>query len=83
MLKKDYVINELKRKLKLAIKSLNFYGDKSSELASELAFLFEVGRDFTQASDYYTLAAENAAQSYANQEAIVLLQKAIAPFPPH
>jgi tetratricopeptide (TPR) repeat protein len=57
---------------------LSFYGDRSLEIAAELALLFEVGRDFARASDNFALAARNAMSVYASQEAIGLLQRAIA-----
>ena len=56
---------------------LTYYGEQSSEVASELAFLFEAGRDFERASDYFLQAARNAASVYANEEAVELSQRAI------
>jgi predicted ATPase len=55
-----------------------FYGEQSSEVAAELALLFEVARDFTSASDYFVIAAKNTAAVAANQEAIALIQRSIA-----
>jgi tetratricopeptide (TPR) repeat protein len=57
---------------------LGFYGDQSSEVAAELALLFEAGRDFARASDYFLMAAQNATRVYANQEALALARRAIA-----
>ena len=47
-------------------------------MASELALLFEAARDSARAADYFVLAAQNAARVYANQEAVVLLGRALA-----
>jgi tetratricopeptide (TPR) repeat protein len=63
--------------LRVAQALLGFYGERSTEIAAELALLFETGRDFGQASDYFTMAAKNAVAVYASQEAIGLLQRAI------
>jgi hypothetical protein len=52
------------------------YDQHSSEIASELAFLFKSGRDFRRAGDYFLLAGANAARVYANQEAIIFYQAA-------
>jgi tetratricopeptide (TPR) repeat protein len=57
---------------------LSFYGDRSQEIASELALLFDAGRDFARASDNFSLAARNAMSVQGSQEAISLLQRAIA-----
>jgi tetratricopeptide (TPR) repeat protein len=57
---------------------LSFYGDRNLEIAAGLALLFEVSRDFARASDHFALAARNAMSVYASQEAIGLLQLAIA-----
>ena len=56
---------------------LEFYGERSTEIAAELALLFETGRDFARASDYFLMAAKNAMAVYASQQAIGLLQRAI------
>jgi tetratricopeptide (TPR) repeat protein len=47
-------------------------------VVSDLALLLETARDFTRASDYFVLAAENAARVHANQEAVGLLDRALA-----
>ena len=69
-----------KSKLSMSVAEtlLNFYGEKSNEIAAELAYLFETGRDFAKASDYFSLAAQNATRIFANQEAIMLYQRAVA-----
>ena len=56
---------------------LAFYGDDSADVASELAFLFQAARDWTQASDYFLKAARNAARIFANQEAVSLCQRGL------
>lgn len=57
---------------------LGYHGDQSAAVASELALLFEAGRDFARAADSFVAAAQNAARVYANQEAVVLLGRALA-----
>jgi hypothetical protein len=57
---------------------LGYYGDQSAAVASELALLFEAGRDFQRAADSFLVAARNAAGVYANQEAVALLGRALA-----
>lgn len=64
--------------LSVAEKLLGFYGEKKSEIASELAFLFESGRDYTRASDFFILAAQNAMRLFANHEAETLFRRAIS-----
>ncbi|MEK6288181.1 MAG: protein kinase [Acidobacteriota bacterium] len=54
---------------------LRFYGRESAAAASELAFLFEAARDWSQASDYFLKAARNAVRIFANQEAIALCRR--------
>jgi tetratricopeptide (TPR) repeat protein len=54
------------------------YQDRTGEVASQLALLFEAGRDFTRASDFFLAAAGNAARVYAAQEAVALARRAIA-----
>jgi predicted ATPase/predicted Ser/Thr protein kinase len=57
---------------------LAHYGENSSGLAAELAELFEVGRDYERAADYYRLAAENAARVYGHHEAVALARRGLA-----
>jgi TolB-like protein/predicted ATPase len=56
---------------------LGYYGEKSVDVAAELALLLEAARDFAQASDYFLEAARNAARVFANQEAVVLARRGI------
>jgi predicted ATPase len=46
-------------------------------VASRLAMLFEAGRDFERAADFFIVAAANAARLYANEEAVSLSRRAI------
>ncbi len=55
-----------------------FYGDKSSTIASQLAFLYETARDPSRASDYFLLAAQSAQRMFANQEAIGLARRGLS-----
>jgi len=54
-----------------------FYGERSAEIASTLAFLFEAARDFARAADYFLLASQNSARVFANREAVSLSHRAI------
>jgi predicted ATPase len=56
---------------------LGFYGEKSGDVAAELALLLEAARDFSRAADYFLVAAQNAAHVCANQEAVVLARRGI------
>ena len=56
---------------------LRFHGEKSAEIASELAFLFQAARDWPLASEYFLTAARNAARVFANQEAIALCRRGL------
>jgi tetratricopeptide (TPR) repeat protein len=54
-----------------------FYGDRSSQVASELALLYHDGREFGRASDHFLQAARNAARVYAYPEAVALIRRAV------
>ncbi|WP_425614219.1 protein kinase [Anatilimnocola sp. NA78] len=56
---------------------VGYYGDKSKEIAADLALLFEAARDVETAADYFLIAAQSAAQLFANKEAIVLAHRGI------
>ena len=55
-----------------------FHGEKCSTIASHLGFLYETAREPSRASDYFLLAAQNAARIFANQEAIALARRGLA-----
>jgi serine/threonine protein kinase/tetratricopeptide (TPR) repeat protein len=46
--------------------------------AAELGFLFEAARDSERASEFFTVAARNAAKVFANEEASVLARRGLA-----
>ncbi|MBZ5615740.1 MAG: AAA family ATPase [Acidobacteriia bacterium] len=54
------------------------YGERSSTIASQLAFLYEATRDPDRSSSYFLLAAQNAARIFANREAIALARRGLA-----
>jgi DNA-binding winged helix-turn-helix (wHTH) protein/tetratricopeptide (TPR) repeat protein len=54
------------------------YDGRRSTIASQLAFLYEKAREPGRASDYFLLAAQNAARMFANQEAIALSRRGLA-----
>ena len=53
------------------------YGDRASEIATELATHFEQSRDYSAAIRYYQLAGENAARISAHHEAIKHFARAL------
>jgi predicted ATPase len=57
---------------------LDYYGEQSGTLATELAFLLEAARDAARAADYFLVASQNAGRVYANQEGVVLACRALA-----
>ena len=54
------------------------YSGKTQEVAAELAFHFEQGRDLLRAARYLGEAAENALRVGSASEAVNILEKAIA-----
>ncbi len=56
---------------------LRHYGASPSAVASQLALLFEAGRDFERAAAFFVTAAGNAARLFANEEAVHLSRRAI------
>jgi predicted ATPase len=57
---------------------LGHYGAKSTNLAAELAMLFEAARDYECAADQYLVAAEHAGQIFAPHESVVLARRGLA-----
>jgi adenylate cyclase len=53
------------------------HGEHSAAAASELAWLFEVGRDFRRAAWHTWRAAQNAASVFAHREAVVLARRGL------
>ena len=56
---------------------LAHYGDRSAEVAAELALLLEAARDVPRAVEYFAIAAERAAQVFAHGEAVTLAQRGL------
>jgi predicted ATPase/predicted Ser/Thr protein kinase len=56
---------------------LGFYGEKSVSVASELAHLFSIAREFAQATDYFFIAARDAAEVFAFEEAAALARRGL------
>jgi predicted ATPase len=52
-------------------------GEHGAAAASELAWLYEVGRDFLRAAQYSWRAAQNAASVFAHREAVVLARRGL------
>jgi len=63
--------------LSLAEALLAVHGAEASEVASQLALLFDAGRDFARASDFFLLASQNASRMYAIAQAIGLARQSI------
>jgi predicted ATPase len=57
---------------------LEYYGEKSTILAAELAVLLEAARNPERAADHYLIAAENAARIFAHHEAVALARRGLA-----
>src|SRR5213592_149935 len=53
---------------------LGHYGDRSAEVAAELALLLEAAKELPRAVEYFAIAAERAADVYAHGEAVGLAQ---------
>lgn len=56
---------------------LHFYGGKASEIASELAALYEAARDSLRAAQHCRVAALHASRLSASQEAVVLAARGL------
>jgi predicted ATPase/DNA-binding winged helix-turn-helix (wHTH) protein len=62
---------------RIAERGIAVYGDRSSEIAAELAMHFEQSRDWPRALQYLVQAAENAARKSAHHEAADLAQRGL------
>jgi hypothetical protein len=56
---------------------LAHYGDRASEISSEVAVLFEAARKPASAAKYFRLACERAARAGANREAVALGRRGV------
>jgi tetratricopeptide (TPR) repeat protein len=55
-----------------------FYGAQSANVANELAVLWESAREYAKAAEYFRLAAQQASQIFATQEAAALARRGLA-----
>jgi predicted ATPase len=53
------------------------YGSASTQIAMDLAELFEAARDIAPAVEHLSLAAESAVRVFANQEAVAIARRAL------
>jgi predicted ATPase len=53
------------------------HGDKAGKVAHELAALFESGRDFDRAAQYYLVASRQANRVFADREAAALAERGL------
>ena len=53
------------------------YSEQESTVASRLAVLYEAGRDFESAANYFLVAAQHAAQVFANHEVVTLARRGL------
>ena len=60
---------------------LTLHGEQSSTVASSLARLFEAGRTFQRAAEYYLQAARNASRIFAVTEAAALARQGLSLLP--
>jgi predicted ATPase len=56
---------------------LGHHRGQGSAVAAELALLFKSARDFGRAADHFLIAARNAAEVYAHQEAVELARRGL------
>ena len=56
---------------------LGFYGAQSHSVAGELANLFEAARDFAKSAEHFAIAAQQAAQVFANAEVVTLARRGL------
>lgn len=54
-----------------------FYGEQRTNVANALAALYEAGREYATAAEYYRLAAEHDTRVFAYQEAVVLARRGL------
>jgi TolB-like protein/Tfp pilus assembly protein PilF len=54
-----------------------YYGEQRTNMANELAALYEAGREYARAAEYYRLAAEQDTRVSAYQEAVVLARRGL------
>jgi predicted ATPase len=64
--------------IRMAEAMMSAHGNKAPVLAAELAYLFEAGRDFSRAAQYFLIASERSRQVYADREALALAERGIA-----
>jgi serine/threonine protein kinase/tetratricopeptide (TPR) repeat protein len=53
------------------------HGEKSTEIASDLGYLFETARRYDKAAEYFLRASDHATSVYAYQEAETLVRRAM------
>jgi predicted ATPase len=53
------------------------HGAGAANVAAELAYLYEVGRDFGRAARHFWQAAQNAVRVFAHREAVVLARRGL------
>jgi len=56
---------------------LEFHAAGSTQIATDLALLFETARDTTRAVEYLSIAANNAARVFAYREAVALARRGL------
>jgi predicted ATPase len=55
----------------------DYHWKQSTQVASQLALLFDTARDFSRASHYFQVAGQNAARVFAHQEAVTLARRGL------
>jgi predicted ATPase len=63
--------------LRIGKRGEEVYGNRVTEIASELAVHFDEGRDRSKAVKYYLMAAENAANRFATHEGMSLARRGL------
>ncbi len=54
-----------------------FYGEQRASVANQLAALWEAAREYARAAEYFRLAAQQAGQVFAIQEAVALARRGL------
>ncbi|MGE0885280.1 MAG: protein kinase [Blastocatellales bacterium] len=77
-----YAALRVTRKAKLSAAVANslegFYGAQNATVANELSLLWEMAREYAKAAESFRLAAQQASQLFASQEAVQLAQRGLA-----
>ncbi len=63
---------------RIADAMLAYWGERSSEVASELAILFEAARNWSRAADFFLLSMRRASRFSAARDAVLMARRGLA-----